>query len=309
MKNRLITIRLEGPKIILYNTANPARRILQCTASRPTVLPFLKWAGGKQWLAPLANLLIPPGFSSTYYEPFLGAGSFFFASEPNKGVLSDLNADLIGTYAAIKANVSVIIKILSKYPYDEDFYYYMRSKKAKTQISLAAKMLYLNRACWNGLYRVNSHGEFNVPFGRYSNPTICDVDRLLSAAQLLKRVDLLCCDFEQVAEKAQAGDFVYFDPPYITGHHNNGFLKYNSRLFSWNDQERLSKIAVTLRDRGVWVLISNANHLKVLKLYRDFYFYRIKRKSLIGGLGSTRGRITEALLSNYPLFGIPSEVL
>ncbi|MGH7800737.1 MAG: DNA adenine methylase [Thermodesulfobacteriota bacterium] len=298
---------MENNKIKLCNNSKLAQDFAEDNGIRPTTVPYLKWAGGKQWLAPFAPLLLPPNFSGVYFEPFLGAGAFFFAVEPAKAVLTDINSELITTYIAIKENLSLVIEALKSYPYNKDFYYYIRSKKPHIPHLLAARIIYLNRTCWNGLYRVNQSGEFNVPFGRFKNPIICDEGRLRSAVKLLNRAKIYCCDFQKAVEVTRRGDFVYFDPPYITGHKDNGFLKYNTRLFSWSDQERLSQVAISLRDRGVWVLISNADHNKVISLYKGFFYYKISRKSLIGGLGSNRGVVTEALLSNYPLFGIHSE--
>ena len=263
--------------------------------------PFLKWAGGKKWLSPLTQSLIPSKLENTYYEPFIGAGSFFFSIRPKKSVLSDLNRDLIETYTAIRDHVELVINSLNTYQYNNEFYYYMRSKKPRSLHGKAARFLYLNKTCWNGLYRVNRKGTFNVPIGRYDNPTICNADRLRKASELLRNVQLKCCDFEKAVAHARQSSFVYFDPPYITGHKNNGFHMYNDKLFAWDDQKRLSMLAAKLHNRGVHVLISNADHTNIMELYPDFYLYRISRKSLIGGNGSRRGNITEGLISSYQL--------
>lgn len=264
--------------------------------------PILKWAGGKQWLASIARLLLPPDFSGTYFEPFMGGGSFFFAIAPQKAVIADMNAELISTYKTIREYPDEVISELSSYPYNKSFYYKKREGKNQNDIISAARIIYLNKTCWNGLYRVNRNGKFNVPFGKYTNPTICDEARIRHASKILKPATLLCSDFSESLNNVMPGDFVYLDPPYITGHKDNGFLMYNSRLFSWDDQRRLAKTAVNIKEKGGYVLISNANHNKVLELYKDFYHYRLFRKSLIGGNGSNRGMISEALLTSYPLF-------
>lgn len=268
----------------------------------PLTKPFLKWAGGKQWLSRLAPNLKPKKFTGRYYEPFLGGGSFFFAMEPARATLSDKNIELIETYKAVKRNSEEIINILNTYPYDEQFYYNTRSKVPNKRIEIATRLLYLNKTCWNGLYRVNNKGNFNTPFGKYVNPTICDPQRLISASKLLRRAKLTSADFHTVAKNADAGDFVFFDPPYITGHTNNGFHKYNAHLFSWSDQERLQSVINALSDKGVYVLLSNAFHDSIIKLYSNYMIHVVERKSLIGGRGSLRGTIKEVLISNYNLF-------
>jgi len=271
--------------------------------------PFLKWAGGKKWLVQHINALLPRDFSGSYYEPFVGAGIFYFTLCPNRALLSDLNEDLIKTYEAIKTDPDLVINMLEKYPYDSDFYYSMRARKPRSLHGHAARLIYLNRTCWNGLYRVNRKGEFNVPFGRHKNPRICDADNLRNVSLVLQNTKLLSADFEQAVQKAKSGSLVYFDPPYITGHQNNGFHMYNNRLFAWSDQERLARVAFALSSRGVFVLVSNADHANIRELYPDFYKYRITRKSLIGGLNSSRGDITESLFSNYPLEGLEAEII
>lgn len=272
----------------------------------PIARPFLKWAGGKQWLVTSAVYLFPSKFRGTYYEPFLGSGAMFFA-RPSKAVLCDLNEELITTYQAIRDDVEAIIGRLETYPHDKQFFERMRRLKPRTPETIAARFIYLNKTAFNGMYRVNLKGEFNVPFGRYKNPSICQPERLRAAARTLSQATLRCADFGTPLAGAVAGDFAYLDPPYVTGHNNNGFLKYNAPLFSWEDQKRLSQEATRLRERGVHVLISNADHAAVVALYPDFYYYRVHRRSLIGGRGSVRDRVSEALLSSYPLTNSRSE--
>lgn len=151
----------------------------------------------KKWLVRQISHLLPKDFSGTYYEPFVGAGIFYFVLSPKKAVLSDLNKDLIKTYEAIKTDPDLVINMLKRYPYDSDFYYSMRAKKPRSLHGHAARFIYLNRTCWNGLYRVNRTGKFNVPFGRFENPTICDEERLRRASRLLQNARLVSADFEQ----------------------------------------------------------------------------------------------------------------
>lgn len=276
---------------------------------RPAVEPVVKWAGGKQWLAWAAPFLTPDRWKGHYYEPFAGGAAFFFALEPGHATIADRNQELVSTYRALRGDVEGVIRLLRSYPHDAEFYYRLRARTPQTPRALAARFLYLNKTCWNGLYRTNQWGKFNTPAGRFKNPTICDVPRLTEAARLLKRPTLRHGDFEVTVAEAAPGDFVYFDPPYITGHQNNGFLKYNKHLFSWDDQKRLAKVARQLAARGVHVLVSNADHQAVLPLYEGLYFYRALRRSAISGTIDSRGVVSEALLSSYPLLGYQSEVL
>ncbi len=293
-------IELSSDRVSVHNGSNgnqvESRELIQ-----PAVRPVVKWAGGKQWLAPAAPHLVPEKFAGRYYEPFLGGGAFFFALEPALATLSDQNSVLITAYRAIQNETEDVIRLLSRYPYNKNFYYWMRDRSPRSTRGIAARLLYLNRTCWNGLYRVNHEGKFNTPFGRFKNPTICDRDRLRETARLLRRAKLRVGDFETIVAKAKAGDFVYFDPPYITGHQHNGFLKYNARLFSWADQQRLARLSLKLADAGVSVLVSNADQPQVIGLYAGFSYYRVTRRSMIGGDVSSRGEIFEALLSSYSL--------
>jgi DNA adenine methylase len=275
----------------------------------PVAAPLVKWAGGKQWLAPAATSLLPAGWTGKYYEPFIGGGAMFFSTAPSRAVLSDRNEDLMKTYVAVRDDPDSVIRLLNSYPYDEKFYYRIRARIPRNDTTRAARFLYLNRCCWNGLYRVNRDGKFNTPFGRFVNPTICDRERIRAAARILQKAEVRSSDFEISIESAAPGDFVYFDPPYVSGHQNNGFLKYNAPLFAWGDQKRLSDCAIALAELGVNVLVSNADHPAVIRLYKGFRYYRAKRRSLIGASCASRGIVREALLSSYALFGLESEII
>ncbi|MBI5625148.1 MAG: Dam family site-specific DNA-(adenine-N6)-methyltransferase [Elusimicrobia bacterium] len=281
----------------------------QAAIETPEARPILKWAGGKQWLAAAAPRLIPTKWQGRYYEPFLGGGAIFFAVNPKRATLADYNTELVDAYKALRESPQKIVAQLRAYPHNKKFYYSLRGKSPRAPAMKAARLLYLNRTCWNGLYRVNRKGAFNTPFGRYKNPTICDSSRLQEASKRLRRATLLSRDFEKTVARVKRGDFVYFDPPYITGHTNNGFLKYNAKLFSWSDQERLARVAIRLNRRGAYVLISNANHPDVIDLYKGFSLYSVTRNSLLGSDKKSRGSIAEILLSNYALMGCKSEVI
>jgi DNA adenine methylase len=264
-------------------------------------LPVVKWAGGKRWLTAHIGKIKPPNWKGKYFEPFVGGGAFFFALQPKQATLSDKNGDLIATYRALADDEENVIRLLHSYPYEEKFYYELRERSPRADHTIAARFIYLNKTCWNGLYRVTKNGKFNTPFGRFENPTICDDERIRAASKLLKQAKLISGDFEKCVVKAEKGDFVYFDPPYITGHQNNGFLKYNSQIFSWADQERLARLAINLAGKGVHVLVSNADQGAVVQLYKGLKYHQVSRNSLIGGQIKSRGVVTEALLSSYPL--------
>lgn len=231
----------------------------------------------------------------------------FFALSPSRAVLSDANAELIATCEALRDDVESVIRTLRRYPHDRTFFEQIRRRRPRTPATVAARFIYLNKTAFNGLYRVNLRGEFNVPFGRYANPSICQEERLRGAALALSGAVLLNDDFEVAVASARPGDFVYLDPPYVTGHNNNGFLKYNAPLFSWEDQRRLSAVARRLRNNGVFVLVTNADHAAVTDLYEDFFRYRVQRRSLIGGVGSVRSNVSEVLLSGHPLTAVGLE--
>jgi DNA adenine methylase len=263
--------------------------------------PFLKWTGGKQWLAPVARQIAPHDLSGRYFEPFLGGGAVFFSLAPSRAVLADLNAELIACYESVRDGVDAVISELERYPYDREFFLKLRRSRPRSPTRIAARMIYLNKTAFNGMYRVNKRGEFNVPFGRYVNPTICQEDRLRRAAAALQQCELRPGDFAVATRSAERGDFVYFDPPYITGHQNNGFHKYNSQLFSWSDQVRLAQTAARLADRGVHVAVSNADHPSLRSLYQSFHATQVVRTSLINSDSGKRGLVPEAIYSSYSL--------
>lgn len=302
-----LAIQIEAGQLRIIAVVARSRATI-CTRElcEPAAKPVLKWAGGKQWLAPAAHLLMPPNFVGRYWEPFLGGGAFFFALSPKRATLSDKNEELIHTYTALRDDPEAVVDLLRRHRYKYRFYYRTRKRVPRSPQGVAARMIYLNRTCWNGLYRVNRKGQFNTPFGSFVNPTICDTDRIDAAAGKLSQAQLRVGDFAEIVKEAEPGDWVYLDPPYITGHRNNGFLKYNAQLFTWADQRRLAQCAKALAEKGVHVMVTNADHGRVVSLYAGFYYYRLTRASLVG-VGSSRGMVTEALLSSYPILGYESE--
>ena len=239
--------------------------------------PFLKWAGGKRWLASKIQSLIPETFHyNNYFEPFLGSGAIFFHFCPQKGYLSDLNPELINTYLVIRDRWSDLYEILLRYDINHcaEFYYKIRKSKPKNKLSKAARFIYLNRTCWNGLYRVNKKGEFNVPIGTKTK-VLMETDNFQEISRLLNQMDIKACDFEVTIDKANQGDFIFIDPPYTIKHNLNGFLKYNEKIFSWEDQVRLQKSISKAVARGAQILLLNADHQSIKDLYKELgiWFY------------------------------------
>lgn len=262
--------------------------------------PFLKWAGGKRWFVK-KHLNETPEKFITYIEPFLGGGSMFFALCPEKAVLSDYNYNLINCYLAIKEMPHVVYEYLTQHHqlHNKEYYYEIRKSKFENSAQKAAQFIYLNRTCWNALYRVNLKGEFNVPIGTKTN-VILETDNFISISKFLEKVDLKCCDFEETINNANKGDFIFVDPPYTVKHNNNGFVKYNEVMFSWDDQIRLSKALIRAHERGVYFLMTNAYHQSVIDLYaNDFLYKKISRHSVIASESNRRGIYDELLVKNY----------
>ena len=268
--------------------------------SRSSVRPFLKWAGGKQWLAPILEGVVP-GIRGTYREPFLGGGAVFFRLRPSDAVLSDSNGLLVETFQVVRDNVDALIDVLERYPHDQDFYEEMRKARPPSPLLRAARLIYLNKTAFNGLYRENGAGNFNVPFGSFRNPTICQPTRLRAASSALRNVTVVADNYSTAVSIAGQGDLVYLDPPYITGHRDNGFRKYSAHLFTWDDHVDLAKQAEAAADRGAFVIASNADHDDVAALYPSFVRYRVDRSSLIGGGKSYRRGVSEAVFSSEEL--------
>ena len=268
------------------------------TLTSERVKPFLRWAGGKQWISQRISKLIPSSIG-TYFEPFLGGGSLFFATSPQKAVLSDLNSRLAETYQRLKDSPHEVIGVLATWNNDEKTYYRVRQLTFADTVFRAAQFIYLNKTCWNGLYRVNKQGEFNVPFGNNGRP-VFDSQHLLAVSKTLQDADVRHLDFSDALLPAVEGDFVYLDPPYTSLHGSNGFRQYNERLFSWQDQQRLARIAVDLAERGCIVLVSNADHESILEMYPGFSCQRVARHSILAASSKFRRPTSELLISSDP---------
>ncbi|MBI5121878.1 MAG: Dam family site-specific DNA-(adenine-N6)-methyltransferase [Rhodospirillales bacterium] len=259
--------------------------------------PFLKWAGGKRWLIGANYLPIPSNYGR-YIEPFLGGGAVFFHLRPNSAILSDVNDEIICLYNTIKSN-PIELEILMKThqrKHSENYYYTMRSKLPLSPIERAARTLYLNRTCWNGLYRVNLKGEFNVPIGTKTT-VMFENESFINISSILSRAEIKCADFEEVIGEAKKDDFVFLDPPYTVQHNYNGFIKYNEKIFSWEDQIRLRNAVEKIVRKGVSVVLTNADHASIRNLYKGLCRYKkVNRSSVLAGKADRRGETSEALL-------------
>lgn len=264
-----------------------------------SLTPFLKWAGGKRWFVQRHSDLLPKTFNR-YIEPFLGGGSVYFHLQPDKALLGDTNPDLIAAYRCIKQNWKGVVKSLQHHDrnHSGDHYYAVREKRPKEDVPRASRMIYLNRTCFNGIYRVNLRGEFNVPRGT-KDAVLLDTDRFDEMSKLLAGADIRVADFEQLIDEAKAGDFVFADPPYTVRHNFNGFVKYNEKLFSWQDQERLAEALIRAKSRGAHILSTNANHSSIRELYADqgFTLVTTSRFSSISAASEHRKQFDELIIS------------
>ncbi len=264
------------------------------------ITPFLKWPGGKRWFVHNYASLLPTTFNR-YIEPFLGGGSVFFHLRPKDALLGDANPDVITAYMAVKRDWKRIERSLvyrqRAHLLDDDYYYKQRGKVTEDPMDRAARMIYLNRTCFNGIYRVNLQGQFNVPRGT-KNEVVMDSDDFEAIAELLQGAELRLADFEALVDEAQPGDLVFADPPYTVRHNLNGFVKYNEVLFSWADQERLAIALGRARDRGVKIVSTNANHASVRALYEGLGFEMrpLARFSSISASSSSRRQFEELVV-------------
>jgi DNA adenine methylase len=264
-----------------------------------TEKPFLRWAGGKSWLIKhLSNFLPKDGFSN-YHEPFLGGGSVFFHLKPNKAILSDLNKELIDTYIQVKINVESVIDELSKFDNTESLYYEIRSNDYLDKAKQAAKFIFLNQTSFNGIYRVNLKGKYNVPYG-YRNVRFFDPENLRSISKSLSKAELYHSDFSKTIHNIKENDLVFLDPPYTVTHNYNGFIKYNKKLFDLESQIALSKYIDEIKNKKAYYILTNAAHQEIEKIFRkdNDKIIEMSRASLIGGKNAKRGKYGEFVITN-----------
>jgi DNA adenine methylase len=275
--------------------------------SSPEPKPFVKWAGGKSQLLGRFASLFPANFNG-YIEPFVGGGAVFyhlFSSGrlrwKRRLVLIDSNEELMNAYKMIKEDVQQVISLLSNgtYRIDRRSFERIRKMAPKDAFERAARLIYLNKTCYNGLYRVNRDNQFNVPYGRYKNPKILDEINLRVVSRSLKRVELLSGDFELCLEYAKKGDFIYLDPPYQPISKTSSFTNYTKDSFTFKDQERLADIFRQLDERGCFVMLSNSNNTDIERLYRGYNINEVIARRTINSKASGRGAINELAITSY----------
>ena len=270
--------------------------------------PFTKGTGGKRQLLGELRSYMPETYGR-YFEPFVGGGALFFDLAPEKAVINDFNEELINAYRQIKNNPAELINLLIKHKENNSKDYYLELRSADrdgrisrmTGVERAARILYMLRVDFNGLYRVNSKNQFNVPYGRYKNPKIVDVDLLYQISEYLNEndIEILQTDFAEAIKDAQTGDFVYFDPPYIPLNETSSFTSYTHEGFSYEEQVRLRNTFKELTERGVYAMLSNSSSPLVEELYKDFNIYFVEAQRTNGAKSSSRGKISEIIVTNY----------
>ena len=287
------------------NLIEDARRIISEKAK-----PFVKWVGGKRQLLQQfrkLGLYPPEGFNpskNTYFEPFVGGGAVFFDLLPQNAVLSDMNRELVVAYNIIKNDVEALIKSLKKHKYDKEYFLKIRSQNSNSlsDLEIASRFIFLNRTAFNGMYRVNSKGGFNVPFGKYDNPLICDETNLRRVSKALKNVSIKHQDYKEVLKKAKKGDFVYFDPPYYPLSKTASFTAYTKDAFLDKEQIELRDTFVELHKRGCFVMLSNSDAPFINKIYlgiKGVKISKVQAGRAINSKASGRGRVAEVLVTNY----------
>lgn len=283
----------------------------------PPPRPFLKWVGGKRQLLPeLLNAVETAGPFRRFHEPFLGGGALFFALArighlQGTSFLSDVNQNLIDAYIGVRDHVDQVIDILTLHRrrHSEAYFYEVRARVPRALAKRAARIIYLNKTCYNGLYRENSKGKFNAPYGRYTNPAICDEENLRAVAKTLRNTKIRAQGFDSVLRFARTGDLVYFDPPYAPLSKTADFTSYSKDGFGLDAQRSLAKVCQRLADRDVSVVVSNSLTDLTKELYRDFFLYEVFANRLVNSRADKRGKVAEALIANFPIHSTKSASL
>jgi DNA adenine methylase len=273
--------------------------------------PFVKWAGGKARVVPQILELFPSEFKK-YYEPFLGGGALYFSISPQNGCLNDINCVLIEAYLHIRDELNELIPDLTKI---QEHYYSLSSLKDKSDyyyeqrqvfnglniksLHRSALFIFLNKTGYNGMYRENRSGGFNIPFGKRKEPIICDSDNLELVSEVLKKIDIKCGSYNEALKDAKAGDFIYLDPPYEPINGTSNFTEYQAGGFVKDDQRKLSKVYRELSDKGCLVMMSNSTADLIYELYADFNINKITVSRGINAIKSSRGKIEELIITNY----------
>lgn len=266
--------------------------------------PIVKWVGGKRQLM-FELLKNMPTKYNRYFEPFIGGGALFFELQPENAYISDINEELINLYSVVRDDVDGLIEDLEKHEVSKEYFLNIRNiDRTKmfsklSNIKRASRFIYLNRTCFNGLYRVNSQGQFNVPFGNYSNPRIIDENNLKNCSELLKNTEIKVADFSEILTKVQKGDFVYFDPPYVPLNDTSSFTSYTKAGFDIDMQFKLRDVCDELDSMGVKFMLSNSDTKLVNELYSNYEIKKVFASRAVNANADGRGKITEVLVRNY----------
>lgn len=260
--------------------------------------PFLRWAGGKRWLLKELGRYVKIDQFNCYHEPFVGGGAVFFHFSPSKSILSDFNSELIETYKCIQKDPEGIISSISSFEQSKEFYYYLRGQRFDDKTMEAARFVYLNQMSFNGIYRVNSQGNYNVPYGYRDNLSF-DYENIRRASCQLKNSEIICQDYKDSIASVNTNDLIFLDPPYTVTHNTNGFFHYNKKLFSLKDQYELSETIQLIKNVGAFYILTNAAHQTIKDIFSNGdKMYEIDRASLIGGKNAKRGKYSELILTN-----------
>lgn len=263
--------------------------------------PFLRWAGGKSWLVKHLEEIIGELEINHYHEPFLGGGAIFFSTGHRlRSYLSDVNEDLIRTYIAVRDVPDEVIHFFEQFQNTEEQYYFVRAQRYNNPAQCAAQFIFLNQMSFNGIYRVNANGQYNVPYG-FRVGHEYDVQRILDASAALRNTNIKYGDFELNKYIIKQGDLVFLDPPYTVSHNENGFIEYNQKLFSLDDQQRLSRFIDYIKRKGAYYIMTNAAHATIREIFeKGDRRIELNRYSLIGGRAAERRRISEYVFTNIP---------
>jgi len=267
--------------------------------------PIVKWVGGKRQLITELKNLMPKKYNK-YIEPFIGGGALFFELKPQNAIINDYNKDLINLYVVVRDNPEKLIDNIRKHKNKSDYYYETRAldRDVKvfnklTPIEKASRFIYLNKTGFNGLYRVNSKGQYNVPFGRYKNPNYCDPDNINACSALLKNTEITSGDFEIIKERVNKGDLVYFDPPYVPLNKTSNFTGYTDKGFDEGMQFRLKELCDYITDIGAYFMLSNSYTDYILELYQEYNIHTVEARRSANSKGTGRGKVKEVIVTNY----------
>ncbi len=268
--------------------------------------PFVKWVGGKAQLLPEILRRMPArGSIAVYHEPFVGGGAVFFALQPARSVLSDINSELINTFHVVRDNLEILIRDLREHEHSAEYFYNIRGADRSpafqqwTPVQRASRLIYLNKTCYNGLFRVNSKGHFNTPFGRYTNPNYVDVENLTACSGALKKAEVLLASFDSVVDRARSGDFVYFDPPYAPLSKTAYFTDYDKDGFGDDMQQKLFEVCCALDEKKTRFMLSNSAVPYIKDLYSRFNLEIVHAGRAINSRAEKRGKVEEVLVRNY----------